>query len=84
MQQILTQNMATISELKASPAQLLKNAGDEAIAIINNNIPTAYLVPSALYEKLIDVADDYYLSKEVDKALKYKKEDLIEVNINEL
>lgn len=84
MQQILSNYSASITELKKSPTQLLKDAGDEAVAILNHNIPSAYLVPSALYEKMIDIVDDYYLSNDVKKALGYKKEDLIRVDIDDL
>ena len=38
-------------------------------AILNHNIPCAYLVPSKLYEKMMDIIDDYHLSLEVAKAL---------------
>lgn len=32
----------------------------------------------------MDIIEDYQLSTDVKEALKYNKEDLIEVNINEL
>jgi antitoxin StbD len=69
MQPILANYTASISELKKSPTQLLKNAGDEAVAILNHNVASAYLVPSALYEKMMDIVDDYQLRKEIDSAL---------------
>ncbi len=84
MQPILANYTASITELKKSPAQLLKEAGNEAIAILNHNVPTAYLVPSALYEKMMEVMDDYYLGKEVEQALNYNEDELIEVNIDDL
>jgi len=84
MQPILANYTASITELKKSPTQLLKDAGDEAIAILNHNVASAYLVPSALYENMMDIMDDYYLRKEVDVALRYKEEELIEVSIDDL
>lgn len=84
MQPILSNYSASITELKKSPTQLLKDAKNEAVAILNHNVPSAYLVPSALYEKMIDIIDDYYLKEEVREALKYKKEDLVRVNVNHL
>ncbi|MDQ1245536.1 MAG: antitoxin StbD [Campylobacterota bacterium] len=84
MQPILANYTASITELKKSPTQLLQQAGDEAIAILNHNVPCAYLVPSVLYERLMDIVDDYYLAKEVEERLNYKEEDLIEVDINDL
>ena len=70
MHPILANYTASITELKKSPTQLLKDAGDEAVAILNHNVASAYLVPSALYEKMMDVMDDYYLRQEVDEALR--------------
>jgi antitoxin StbD len=84
MQPILANYTASITELKKSPTQILEQAGSEAVAILNHNVASAYLVPSALYEKMMDVIDDYYLAQEVEEALKYNKKDLIEVNIDDL
>jgi len=84
MQPILANYTASITELKKSPTQLLKDIGDEAVAILNHNVSCAYLVPSALYEKMMDIMDDYYLQKIVDERLNYKEEDLIEVDIDDL
>ena len=84
MQPILANYTASITELKKSPTQLLKDAGDEAVAILNHNVASAYLVPSSLYEKMMDVMDDYYLSKTVDDRLNYDEDDLIEVSLDDL
>ena len=70
MKAILANYTASITELKKFPSQLLNGGGDEVIAILNHNIPSAYLVPSKLYEKMMDIIDDYYLSLEVEKSLK--------------
>ena len=74
---------ASISELKKSPAQILKQAGDNVVAILNHNVPSAYLVPSAIYEKMIEIIDDYHLSKAVDIALA-SDEKPIKVSLDEL
>jgi len=84
MQPILANYTASITELKKSPTQLIQDAGDEAVAILNHNVASAYLVPSALYEKMMGIIDDYQLSKIVKERLDYKEEDLIEVNIDDL
>ena len=85
MQPILANYTASITELKKSPTGLLKEAGDEAVAILNHNVTSAYLVPSALYEKMMDIVDDYYLRKEVDEALKDKdKENSIRVELDKI
>ena len=83
MDAILSNYSASITELKKSPSELLKKAGDEAIEILNHNTPSAYLVPSKTYEKLMEMLEEYQLSKEATSRL---NEDFtpIEVNIDEL
>jgi len=83
MQPILANYTASISELKKSPTQLLNEAGDEAVAILNHNIASAYLVPSKLYEQMMDIVDDYYLGKLVEERLN-DGEKSIKVNIDDL
>ena len=83
MQPIFANYTASITELKKSPTQLLKDAGDEAVAILNHNVASAYLVPSVLYEHMMDVMDDYYLRKDIDEAL-MNNDKPIRVNIDEI
>ncbi len=83
MQTILSNKTASISELKKSPANLIKEAKNEAVAILSHNVVNAYLVPNALYEKMIDIIDDYHLSKQVNEALK-SDEKPIKVSLDEL
>ena len=83
MQPILANYTASITELKKSPTQLLKDAGDEAVAILNHNVVSAYLVPSALYEKMMDIVDDYQLRKIVEERLN-DGETPIRVNLDDL
>jgi antitoxin StbD len=83
VQPILSNYTASITELKKSPSRLLQQAGDEAIAILNHNVPSAYLVPSSVYEKMMGIIDDYYLSKEVEQRINdYEKP--VKVDIDDL
>ena len=83
MQPILANYTASITELKKSPTQLLEKAGNEAVAILNHNVASAYLVPSELYEKMMDVIDDYRLSQIVEERLN-DGEKAIRVSIDDL
>ncbi len=83
MQPILSNYTASITELKKSPTQLLENAGDEAVAILNHNVASAYLVPSSLYEKMVDTIDDFHLAQIVKVRLS-DGEKPVRVNIDEL
>ena len=69
MTRILSKYTASISELKKSPSSVIEEAGGEAVAILNHNKPSAYLVPSELYEKMMEIIDDYYLAQEVEARL---------------
>ena len=83
MTQILANYSASISELKKSPSSVIENAGGEAVAILNHNKPSAYIVPSALYESMMDIIDDYHLAEIVRERL-HDDEETIEVNIDDL
>lgn len=83
MQQILASFSASISELKKNPSALLNKAEGEAIAILNHNSPTAYLVPAEVYEQLLEKLEDYELGKIV-KERQAEKPLAIEVSLDEL
>lgn len=83
MDQILAQISASISELKQNPNRLLKEAGDNAIVILNHNEPTAYFVPVDTYEALLDRLEDYELALMVEQR-KSEKNQAVEVCLDEL
>jgi len=83
MKQILSSCSASISELKKNPTALLNEAGGSPIAILNHNVPAAYLIPAETYEWLMDKLEDAELAQIVaDRAS--EKDKAIEVDINEL
>jgi antitoxin StbD len=82
MEQILANYSASISEFKKSPTKILKEAGGESVAILNHNEVGGYFVPSELYKKLIDLADDYLLGQEVEKRASNNKP--VPVSLDEL
>ena len=83
MEMILSQFSASISELKRNPTALLKEAEGSPIAILNHNRPTAYLVPTELYETMMDIIEDYELGLLV-KEREEEKKLAFEVDINDL
>ena len=78
MKQIYANYTASITELKQSPSRLLEKAGNEPIAILNHNKPSAYLVPTELYEKMMELLDDLEFSKEVKERLNNDENELVE------
>ena len=69
MTRILANYTTSISELKKSPSSIIENANGESIAILNHNRPSAYLVPSEVYEKMMEMLDEYHLMKKVKKRV---------------
>ena len=83
MKLVLSSCSASISELKKNPTALLNEAEGSPIAILNHNVPTAYLIPAETYEWLMDKLEDSELAQIVtDRAS--EKDKAIEVDINEL
>jgi antitoxin StbD len=73
----------SITDLKKNPQALIDNAHGEAIALLNRNKPTAYIIPATTYEKLMDLAEDIELGRIIDER-KVEKADAVEVGLDEL
>ncbi len=83
MKQVLSSCSASISELKKNPTALLNEAEGSPIAILNHNVPAAYLIPAETYEWLMDKLEDSELAQIItDRAS--EKDKAIEVDIDEL
>ena len=83
MKQVLSSCSASISELKKNPTALLNDAEGSPIAILNHNVPAAYLIPADTYEWLMDKLEDTELAQIVtDRA--NEKDKAIEVSIDDL
>lgn len=83
MKQILSSCSASISELKKNPTALLNEAEGSPIAILNHNVPAAYLIPAETYEWLMDKLEDSELAQIVS-ARASEKGKALEVDIDEL
>lgn len=84
MQPLFARHSASISELKRNPTALIEQACGEPIVILNHNIPSAYLVPSETYERMMELLDDLELgriveerSKDLSKAIPVTLEELM-------
>ena len=83
MKSILANCSASISELKKNPSALIDESEGEPIAILNHNRPTAYLIPAATYEALMERLEDYQLGLLVNERQNEKIE-AVEIDIDEL
>jgi antitoxin StbD len=73
----------SISELKRNPQAVIDEAHGEAIALLNRNKPTAYIIPAETYAMLIEMAEDIELSGIIEQR-KGEKADAVEVGLDEL
>lgn len=83
MNPVMADFSVSISELKKNPSALLSRASGSPIAVLNHNKPAAYLVPAETYEALIDMLDDYELSRLVEER-KGDKAQAIAVSLDDL
>ena len=83
MDTLLASVSTSISELKKNPSAIIDQAQGAPVAILNHNRPTAYLVPAASYELMLERLDDLQLAVTI-AARSSEKPEAIEVNINDL
>ncbi|MFK5927463.1 MAG: type II toxin-antitoxin system Phd/YefM family antitoxin [Desulfuromusa sp.] len=83
MKTVLANCSASISELKKNPTSLINESDGEPIAILNHNKPTAYLIPAATYETIMERLEDYQLGLLV-KERQNEKIAAVDIDINEL
>jgi antitoxin StbD len=78
---VLTDHVASISDLKANPMATVNSAGGQTVAILNRNQPAFYAVPAEAYERLMEVMDDIELAKIVRER---SNQEAIKVSLDEL
>ena len=73
----------SISELKKNPTATLKQANGKPVAVLNHNVPLAYLIPADMYAEMLEIIEDHELfdlvkkrRKEKDKAIPVSLDDL--------
>ena len=79
--QILTDVVASISELKANPMKVVASGKGLPIAVLNRNEPAFYCVPAKAYEAMMELIEDIELLEIVKDRL---EEESVRVSINDL
>jgi antitoxin StbD len=64
--QILTTTAASITDLKRNPMGTVNAGEGSAVVILNRNKPAFYCVPPAIYEYLMELAEDSVLNQLAD------------------
>lgn len=83
MTQILANYTTSISELKKSPSSVIEDAGGEAVAILNHNKPSAYILSPEMFAHLLEMAEENIFLKEVAKRYG-DRENAVDVTLDEL
>ena len=73
--------VASVSELKKNPMEVVNNGFGEAVAILNRNNPAFYCVPADMYERLIDLVEDRELLKLAEQV---DTKETVKVSLNDL
>lgn len=81
MEQILSGNSISITELKRNPSAVIEATEDEAVAVLVHNKPSAYLVPAATYRRLLERLEDMELAELVRARAKERK---VRITLDEL
>jgi len=58
MDAVLSHFAVSVTELKRNYADILKQADDAPVAVLNHNRPEAYLLPAGHYERLMAYLED--------------------------
>ena len=81
MQIIHAKKTVSVTELKRNFADIIRQAGDDPVAVLNHNRPEAYLLSATHYEWLLERLEDLE-----DVRLVQERADgpFVEVSLNEL
>lgn len=58
MHNVFADTCVSVTELKRNYTKILLQAAEQPVAVLNHNRPEAYLLPAALYERMLDLLDD--------------------------
>jgi len=73
----------SMSSFKKNPAEVLRNAGEKPVAVLNHNRPAFYMLTPRLFEAIIEEIGDRDLVALARKRLA-RKDTAVEVDIDEI
>ncbi|HLO68432.1 MAG TPA: type II toxin-antitoxin system prevent-host-death family antitoxin [Holophaga sp.] len=81
MQRLHARSSVSISDLKKNPSGVISQSKGEPVVILNHNRPTAYLIPAATFEAILEHLDDLDLAqlvqeRQAEPSIKVRLEDL--------
>ena len=81
MSRIAASQVSSISELKRSPARVIEEAAEGAVAILNHNKPVAYVLDPETYEAMLDRLEDY---EDMQKVVERQNQPVTYVTLDKL
>jgi len=73
--------VASVSDLKKNPMEVVNNGFREAVAILNRDNPAFYWVLADMYERLMDLIEDKELHKLAEET---QTEDTVKLSLDDL
>ena len=64
--QVLTEFIASVTELKKNPMGTVASGGGAPVAVLNRNAPALYCVPADLYCQMLEALEDAELNALAD------------------
>ncbi len=83
METILSDLSISMSEFKKNPAEVLRESGDQPVAVLSHNKPAFYMVSPHLYAAMLEELEDLRLSRLAAERIKQKGK-AIEVSLDQL
>jgi len=81
MEAILADASVSITELKRNPSAVIEAADGAPVAVLVHNKPSAYLLPAATYQRLVERLEDLELAELVRAR---RGERRVQVTLDEL
>jgi antitoxin StbD len=81
MERLYARASVSISDLKKNPSRIINQSEGSPVAILNHNKPSAYLIPAAAFEALMEKFEEYELSCIVKER---EHEASVKVSLDEL
>ena len=82
MDTIFADKTISVSEFKTSPAKKVSEARGRPLAVLVNNRPEFYAVPSALFEQITDILDDILIADTVRERV--ERDQFVDVALEDL
>lgn len=82
MDRLFARASVSISDLKKNPSRIISEAEGAPVAILNNNKPSAYLIPAGAFEELMERVEDFKLAcffreRDIEPAVRLSVEESV-------